>query len=105
MFWLQVKVCLGSFSAKLGTAGPINNINASGTVEFTAVNGLPLSGTYFRKYRMYGLSGASTLKTQTCQEVAHAELAAASDRCKSEERHGLGTQNGAATTSATVVAE
>ena len=30
---VQVKVCPGSSSAKLGTAAPIDNINASGTVD------------------------------------------------------------------------
>jgi hypothetical protein len=48
---VQVKVCLGSSSAKLGAVAPINNANAINTVEFTAITASHKveRGTYFRK--------------------------------------------------------
>jgi len=43
----QVKVCLGSSSAKLGTVAPISNTNAINTVEFTAIT--PVEQYLFQK--------------------------------------------------------
>ena len=44
---VQVKVCLGSSSAKLGTVAPISNTNAINTVEFTAIT--PVEQYLFQK--------------------------------------------------------